>query len=1217
MIKRLFVLVFALVSFNAYSFTEISGNGMFQIDYASDCAPATVTFTDLGIIGASGFEWDFGDGSPVSNSANPSHNYANAGVYTVYVTYLDGSGLPFSYDYFYLYLNGDPGSVDAYTTTGCIGDRMVFYIPYPNPSGLNGYSFTWNYGDGVIETHPYPSSEHVYTATGNYNLSVTVNTPCGTFVETLNITIGTNVPLTTGYFDLWPEEICPGDQVYVNYGGSTSQFITFGDGTFGTDSYTHEYSQTGVYPVVATLTNGCGNSQTFYDTVRVQNNLDFNPNMGIDFWNSGPACLGMEIEFSTSAMYNSVFWQFPDGTTSNTYEVDKIMTSNFSSNPTYLTVTNGCGFDTTVNFTITQVSSLPIDDIEMTVSASVCTGAAFLFSADGNDNPDLSIEYFWDFGDGTTSTEYSGNHIYTTDGTYTVTLTAVNACGNDSTQTAVVTAGANVAPDAALSELFLLPEDGGCAGDSVLFVFFPGLPGDYAWDFGDGNSYNGHNTLHIFGRDYAYVKHRYNSTGTYSVSCTYTNSCGLSITKVQTFNVGTSLPVEAEILFDPTSVVCFGDPVTFSAYGGETYEWDFGDNTGTFVTNSTFVPIQHNYQQPGPYTVNLRVTNGCGNVDIETINVVVPDSRISISTSTFNSQCGQNTGKALAVISGGNPPYELDWTTGDTTILVDSLYSGIYVCNVTDRKGCYNFALATISDVQAPSILINNVLDVSCYGGNDGVIDINVVGNSGPYTFEWSNGATSEDIGNLVAGPYELIVTDANGCQAVQSIYVGQPDPVSVTFLTQPASCGGNDGDILAVANGNSGPFTYVWNNGTVNAELFNVPMGIYTVNVIDQNGCFVTESVALSESNTVPGPGFGGPAILTSSISPLNCNGPGATINIEVVQSSGNLSYSWNTGAATQDLTVSAEGEYNVMVTDLTTGCKAIAIFHIDHSAPAGQPICMVSVDSMYSFNRVVWEKPVTTEISHYNIYRESSQNGLYYLIGTVPYDSLSQFNDYVANPMITAWRYRLSAVDYCGEESEWSEVHKTIHLTQNLGLTGTINLLWDHYDGFEYTTYEVIRYTSSTGWQSIATVSSANTSYTDPTPPSDPSLFYVIETNPLDVCVATRAINNNTTRSNRTQNPVAPPMSVNEVIGSIEGIAVYPNPNNGQFTFEADFIAQDDANVAIYSMEGKLVSEFSFSAVSGRYNRSIDLGDVPAGIYFLRLYNESSSFVKKIVID
>jgi hypothetical protein len=126
------------------------------------------------------------------------------------------------------------------------------------------------------------------------------------------------------------------------------------------------------------------------------------------------------------------------------------------------------------------------------------------------------------------------------------------------------------------------------------------------------------------------------------------------------------------------------------------------------------------------------------------------------------------------------------------------------------------------------------------------------------------------------------------------------------------------------------------------------------------------------------------------------------------------------------------------------------------------------------------------------------------------------------------------------------------------------------------------------------------------------------VVEMNPTDGCLATRAISQNTARSNRTQNAVASPfMSVNSVMGSIEGITVFPNPNDGQFTLHADFVSQDDAIVEVYSMEGKVIMTINLNDQVGRYSGTIDLGNVPAGLYYVRVSNSTSSLVTRVVVQ
>ena len=1184
-----------------------SQSGTFTVTSASSCAPVSVSFNST-YPGVTSYAWTYSDGGS-DVIANPAHVFTVAGTKSVNVTYYDAFGFPMFNDYAYFDVQGDIGQLFTTTSNACIGDRVDFNVNYGNydPSL---YQFTFDYGDGNSDVLNQANAQHIYTSLGTFNVTCTVTGPCGTHVESTTIIIGSNVPMTSGYLYAHPMIVCPGDQVNFYYSGASSAFIQYGDGNFSnTDGY-YSYQNPGYYTVTGTLYNGCGNSIASTLVIEVSNNIGFNPQQPLDVYNSSPICPGQEVRFDASSQYEHVEWSFSDGSSSNAHYYSKYFYGT-TNDTVYATITNGCGFDTTVMTVVEIETSIPIEDINLWMPASSCTGSAVPYSGDGMSDPDYSQTYTWDFGDGSPIEEsYGSSHTYAADGVYNVTLTVSNTCGNDSTQTHQITIGPGIPPDPNFSQLFVGPEDGACVGDTVLIVLFPYVPGDYLFDFGDGNTTTTYQILDLYGKDYMYTKHAYGSTGTYTISVTYTNTCGLSWTKTYDYSVGSSVQSSAEILYDDKKPICFGEPINFLGLGGSTYVWDFGDGTGTFTTYATFQPVPHTYANPGVYTVNCKVTNGCGFSEILTRTVVVPDNRIHITTNTIDAQCGQSTGTAIAIITGGILPYDVTWSSGDTTILVDSLQAGLYVVNVTDKNGCYNFEIATVSDAQAPAVLVSTLQNVSCYGGNDGVIDINVIGNSGPYTYQWSNGANTEDVSNLVAGPYEVYVTDANGCVSVTSIDVEQPEHVLVSANTTLASCGLNNGAIFVDAVGTTGPYTYVWSTGHTGPTRINLGLGVYTVNVIDQSGCIITQSIPLSEDN-----GIGGPAIVVNSISPLDCNGPGSTIDISVYQTTAAPTFLWSNGATTEDITVSSVGTYTVTVS--SGSCSSIKIIEVDHAAPEIQNICLVSVDSMYSVNKVVWEKAVSTDIASYNIYRESSQNGLYFQVGNVPYDSLSVYVDYVANPMITSWRYKITAVDFCGEESEQSPLHKTIHLNQNLGLGGTINLIWDHYEGFDYSTYEIIRYTTSSGWNTIGSVSSANTSFTDGTPPSDPSLFYVIEASPAVGCFSTRAQNNNSTRSNRTNNPLAPPNGLNEVIGAIEGIAVYPNPNDGNFTLQADFIREENASLVIFNLEGQVVYSLELGNYVGRYSKTIDLSSVAAGVYFVRLNSESSSFVKKLVIN
>ena len=180
--------------------------------------------------------------------------------------------------------------------------------------------------------------------------------------------------------------------------------------------------------------------------------------------------------------------------------------------------------------------------------------------------------------------------------------------------------------------------------------------------------------------------------------------------------------------------------------------------------------------------------------------------------------------------------------------------------------------------------------------------------------------------------------------------------------------------------------------------------------------------------------------------------------------------------------------------------------------------PICLISVDSTSTKNKVVWEKPITQAIDSFMVYREFG-TGNYGVVGSVPYDSLTQFYDNTVgvNPNITSYRYKISAVDTCGNESQLTDFHETMHLSTNLAPNGDINLIWDAYEGFPVTYYRILRdSTFSNNWEVLDSVSNSVFIWTDINPPTN-GADYVIDVIAPFGCTSTKAQDHNSTRSNR----------------------------------------------------------------------------------------------------
>jgi hypothetical protein len=148
-------------------------------------------------------------------------------------------------------------------------------------------------------------------------------------------------------------------------------------------------------------------------------------------------------------------------------------------------------------------------------------------------------------------------------------------------------------------------------------------------------------------------------------------------------------------------------------------------------------------------------------------------------------------------------------------------------------------------------------VDVLCNGAATGSIDLTVSGGTAPYTYTWSNGATTEDISGLVAGTYSVTVNDANGttlgCTSSTSITITQPTAVAVSTTSTNVSCFGLlDGTIDLTVTGGTAPYNYVWSNGATTQDLTGLAAGTYTVTVTDNNGtvlgCTATTSVTISQ---------------------------------------------------------------------------------------------------------------------------------------------------------------------------------------------------------------------------------------------------------------------------------------------------------------------------------------------------------------------------------
>lgn len=365
-------------------------------------------------------------------------------------------------------------------------------------------------------------------------------------------------------------------------------------------------------------------------------------------------------------------------------------------------------------------------------------------------------------------------------------------------------------------------------------------------------------------------------------------------------------------ILDVKNVSCKGDKqgeIRIDAVGGVTpyrYLWSNGDKqkdiTGVLA---------------GDYTVLVSDANNC----IQNLKATIkePAELIASLSSVANNNCfGQNTGSIQVSVSGGSQPFKYVWSSGDTTKNLSNLAAGDYNLTVSDAKGCAKSLKATITSPTLLEAKLISVVNIKCFGDKTGAVTVDVNGGTTPYTFNWNNGNSKQNLTALPAGDYELTVKDAKGCSSIVSTKVQQPAQLLVALDTvHNVKCAGETKGFIDISvAGGVTPYTYVWNNGAKTEDLVSTGAGNYSVKVQDQNGCVATQLATIVEP-----PKF---SLILDSLVNVACSSQ-TTGKIKVRGSGGvqPYTYLWNNGATTSAIRSIAAGDYSVTSTD-ANGCKS-----------------------------------------------------------------------------------------------------------------------------------------------------------------------------------------------------------------------------------------------------------------------------------------------------
>ena len=809
----------------------------FSASPVTGCAPLLVNFTDLST-GATSWEWNLGNGV-TSNQRNPSTVYFNPGTYTVTLTVTNAGGTQTLTRTNYITVGTLP-TVDfsASARSGC-APLQVQFSDLSQPGFGSIVSWNWSFGNGDGSTQQNP--QYTYTQPGTYFVSLTVTNNAGcsrTLSRPAYITV--NPPLTPDFSFSAPQRCTPPETIsFTNLStgpGTLSYQWNFGDGNTSTATNpAHNYTTAGPFSVQLTVTSSVGCTATITRPNAIQLN-SFQPVIGIP----DSACVRTNIAFQnlSTPLPASSSWSFGDGTFSTqTNPVKSYL------NPGTYTVKLVNQY-ASCRDSVTRVLVVKPRPVSVITSPDRI-GCAPPHTVRFTDSSINAVSWFWNFGDGTTSTQQNPTHTYNSYGFFTVQLITTNAIGCSDTSTRVnfirierPVFNPQISPSEGcrlLTSQFLANTT---AVDSIVSWF---------WDFGDGTTSTLRNPVHTF------------DSGTYTIKLRVQTGLGCfdSIVLPNRIRVGTK--PTAAFTANPLNVCAFSTVSFTDASSGNPnqWNWNFGNGIASTLQNPTTI-----YQDTGLFTVRLTVFNNrCPDTSTVTglIRVLPPIARFTSAVICSSSKRDVQFTDQSVVATG----WSWDFGDGNTSTLQNPVHTyaalGTYTVTLTTTNGsCTHSTTRTVRLVdEVPTFTANR--QTLCR--NESVqFTASVPNPANVVAYNWDFGDGKTGTGSTVTNTYtiagnfsvRLITTDINGCRdtIIQTDFIRVNGATANFTNPAPLVCIGSP---VAMTNttatdgiNNLTQVTWSMGNGvritsTDNPFSYTYPVaGTYTIRLIvrDAAGC-------------------------------------------------------------------------------------------------------------------------------------------------------------------------------------------------------------------------------------------------------------------------------------------------------------------------------------------------------------------------------------------
>ena len=543
-------------------------------DYSYDytIGNTSVAFNNLST-NANNYEWHFGDGS-MSVDASPTYNYSMDGIYNVQMVAHNDCGTD-TVTYEVEIITAPVASFSLSETSGC----AAFTVMPLDASSANTDNWSWDAPGADPSSSMDADPVFLYNTPGVYTLSLTVSNEAGMHTMTMDITV-LDVPASDFSYQV------NGVTVSLENQSANADSYTwhFGDGNSSDEENpTHEYQSVGDFIISLTAENACGTSMML-DTV----SLSLDAPVANFVVENNVGCAPLEVSFNNvSENATSYMWTFDGGMPATSTEEHPTVTYDAPGiySATLLAI-NPAGSGALTQMDIVVVNNTPQADFLYDID-----GATVNFTNNSQDGG----EYAWLFGDGEGSAMENPTHTYSAGGEYEVILLATNDCGIDTSTQLIVLEGEAPVPGISVHDSV------GCAPFTI--TYFSTVTGGeattYEWTFEGGTPETSTDPN---------PEVLYETAGVYTVQLTTTNAFGSN--SIEETDIITVLDTpEASFTSEQIGPSEFSFTSMVSGGGNLEYSWDFGDGNGSNEAD----PV-HLYEQEGIFTVELTVSNECGEV---------------------------------------------------------------------------------------------------------------------------------------------------------------------------------------------------------------------------------------------------------------------------------------------------------------------------------------------------------------------------------------------------------------------------------------------------------------------------------------------------------------------------------------------------------------------------------------------------------------------------